>query len=98
MGSSGQASPSLTMVGRKDRPVLKLKNMGETVAQHLPQEHVRADRGGQEPYSDAQPELQVWRSGNTHWPRYRAQHYQEEVTESPDGGNPYMVSVQDQEL
>merc|ERR1712126_681710 len=29
MGSSGQASPSLTMVGRKDRPVLKLKNMEE---------------------------------------------------------------------
>merc|ERR1712080_96933 len=29
MGSSGQASPSLTMVGRKDRPVLNLKNMEE---------------------------------------------------------------------
>merc|ERR1712121_595500 len=29
MGRSGQASPSLTMVGRKDRPVLKLKNMEE---------------------------------------------------------------------
>merc|ERR1711970_250744 len=29
MGSSGQASPSLNMVGRKDRPVLKLKNMEE---------------------------------------------------------------------
>merc|ERR1712098_788412 len=29
MGSSGQASLSLNMVGRKDRPVLKLKNMEE---------------------------------------------------------------------
>merc|ERR1712025_490389 len=35
MGSSGQASPSLTMVGRKDRPVLKLKNMEEKQLHNL---------------------------------------------------------------
>merc|ERR1712080_100786 len=36
---------------------------GEAAAQHLPEEHVWSDRGGEEPHPAPQPELQVWRCG-----------------------------------
>merc|ERR1712243_253480 len=104
MGSGGRLltdreKHSLTMAPRGDRPVIKLKDMEE---KHLHNLFLKNMSGLIEEVKNPTPRLNpnskcggVW---YTYWPRYRAQHNQEEVPEPTDGGHFDLVSVQDQEL
>merc|ERR1712020_759304 len=59
---------------------------GEAPLQPLPQEHVRPDRGGEEPHSPPQPQLKVRRHGDPRGSCHRAGNHPEEVSQPSDGG------------
>merc|ERR1711994_1203458 len=83
-GRQGQAGAEVEGYGR------------EAFAQPFPQEHVRSDRGGEEPHSPPQPQLKVWRHGHSRGSCHRVGNHPQEVAQPPNGGDPDLVPVQNQ--
>merc|ERR1712037_8360 len=91
--SQDQDKDSLRMVGGKDRPVLKLKDMEE---KHFHNLFLKNMSGLIEEVKNPTPQLKVWRYGHSCGSCHRVRNNPEEVSQPPDGGHPDLVPVQDQ--